>query len=145
MWKEILGLMLGFFVMFISQVYGQEVVEVYKEVEITGQSKDLVDYPVPFIPVLKDLRYDNEKSALLKTKNYITGMLVFKGNYSAKSLVEFYRVQMKNQGWEEVGSFSSKITFIAFSRPEGQAFIAISEGYFLTELRIVVILKTIKS
>lgn len=142
MLKRLISLGAFFLILVFSQVYGQEVIDVSKEVEVTGQSKDLVYYPVPYVPVLKDLRYDSERSALLKTGSYITGMLVFKGNYSPKSLVEFYRVQMKNQGWEEIGSFTSKITFIAFSRPEGQAFIAISEGLFLTELRIVVILKT---
>lgn len=142
MLRKVTILIISFLILIFSQAYGQEVIDISKEIEVTGQSKDLVYYPVPFIPVLKDLRYDSDKSALLKTGAHITGMLVFKGNYSSKSLVEFYRVQMKNQGWEEVGSFSSKITFIAFSRPEGQAFVAISEGFFLTELRIVVILKT---
>lgn len=141
MLKRLASLIISFLILVFSQAYGQEVIDLSKEINVTGQAKDLVYYPVPFIPVLKDLRYDSDKSALLKTGSHIAGMLVFKGNYSSKSLVEFYRVQMKNQGWEEVGSFSSKITFIAFSRPEGQAFIAISEGFFFTELRIVVILK----
>lgn len=141
MLKRLASLIISLLILVFSQAYGQEVIDLSKEINVTGQAKDQVYYPVPFIPVLKDLRYDSDKSALLKTGSHITGMLVFKGNYSSKSLVEFYRVQMKNQGWEEVGSFSSKITFIAFSRPEGQAFIAISEGFFFTELRIVVILK----
>lgn len=141
MLRRLASLIISLLILVFSQAYAQEVIDLSREINIIGQTKDLVYYPVPFIPVLKDLRYDGDKSALLKTGFHITGMLVFKGNYSSKSLVEFYRVQMKNQGWEEVGSFSSKITFIAFSRPEGQAFIAISEGLFLTELRIVVILK----
>ncbi|AIH04582.1 MULTISPECIES: hypothetical protein [Thermodesulfobacterium] len=123
----------------LKDLSAQEVIDVTKEVNVTGNNPDLVYYPVPFIPVLKDLSYQGEQSALLKTDKIITGMLVFKGNYKANSLLEFYRVQMKNNGWEEVGSFTSKITFVAYKRPEGHAFISVSEGYFSTELRIVII------
>jgi len=56
-------------------------------------------------------------------------------------LIEFYRTQMRLQGWEEVGAFSSKINFLSFRRPEGTAFVIISEGMFSTELRIVVMLQ----
>uniref|UniRef100_A0A7V4N319 Uncharacterized protein n=1 Tax=Thermodesulfobacterium geofontis TaxID=1295609 RepID=A0A7V4N319_9BACT len=108
------------------------------------EKKDLIYFPVPFIPVLKDLDYQAEKSALLRTGNVLTGMLVFRGNYSPKSLVEFYKVQMVNQGWQEIGAFSSKITFIAYKRPEGTAFISVSEGWYYTELRIVVMLSQVK-
>jgi len=136
-----LCLVLTFFLTTNSKnLFAQEVIDVSKEINITGANKDLVYFPVPFIPVLKDLSYQGEQSALLKTGKVITGMLVFKGNYKANSLLEFYKVQMKNNGWEEVGSFTSKITFIAYKRPEGQAFISVSERYFSTELRIVVIL-----
>ncbi|WP_038056661.1 hypothetical protein [Thermodesulfobacterium hydrogeniphilum] len=111
-----------------------------EKVKNSQAKESLIYYPVPYIPVLKDLRYDANNSAILKSGNVITGMLVFKGNYSAKSLIDFYKVQMKNNGWKEIGSFSSKITFIAYKRPGGSAFISVSEGYFSTELRIVVIL-----
>ncbi len=102
--------------------------------------ESLIYYPVPYIPVLKDMKYDSDNSAILKSGNTIIGMLVFRGSYTAKDLIDFYKVQMKNNGWKEIGSFSSKITFIAYKRPGGSAFISVSEGYFSTELRIVVIL-----
>ncbi len=108
------------------------------------KKKSLIYFPVPFIPVLKDMEYQAEKSAILKSGNLLTGMLVFKSHYSPKSLVEFYKVQMANQGWEEIGAFSSKIIFIAYKRPEGTAFISISQGWYHTELRIVVMLSLTK-
>jgi hypothetical protein len=70
----------------------------------------------------------------------LTGMLVYKGRYKAKDLVDFFRTQMASQGWHEVGSFTSKMTFLAYKRPEGTAFISITEGPFYTEVRIVVVL-----
>jgi len=113
--------------------------------EVNSQKmKDLIYFPVPYIPVLKDLEYQAENSALLRTGGVLTGMLVFKGKYTLKSLVEFYKVQMINQGWEEIGAFSSKITFIAYKRPEGTAFISISQGWYYAELRIVVMLTEVK-
>ncbi|MCX8042246.1 MAG: hypothetical protein N3A56_07115 [Thermodesulfobacteriaceae bacterium] len=113
------------------------------EPKVAEEVKNL-NYPIPYIPVLKDLNYKPERSALLKTENFLTGTLVFTGRYSGSSLVEFYRVQMRAQGWEEIGSFASKVIFLAFRRPEGYAFISISEGMILTEVRIVTILSGIK-
>jgi len=121
-----------------------EVVTPKAEEVKTTEKKELIYFPVPFVPVLKDLEYQAEKSALLKTGRVLTGMLVFRGNYSPKSLVEFYKVQMVNQGWEEIGAFSSKVIFIAYKRPEGTAFISISQGWYYTELRIVVMLTQVK-
>lgn len=128
-----------FFLEEINFSLAQEVIES----KVAEEIKDL-NYPIPYIPVLKDLNYKPEKSALLKTENFLTGTLVFTGRYSGSSLVEFYRVQMRAQGWEEIGSFASKVIFLAFRRPEGYAFISISEGMFLTEVRILTILSGIK-
>ncbi len=117
-------------------------VEVVTPEKIEAQSD--IYYPVPNVPVLKGLNYDPSESAILKTGGILTGMLVFKGNYKASSLVEFYRVQMKNLGWKEVGSFTSKTTFLAFKREDGQAFISLKEGLFQTEIRIIVFLTGVK-
>ncbi len=134
---------------FYSLIYAQEKPQIEVITPETTQikpeeKKDLIYFPIPYIPILKDLEYQPEKSALLRTGDILTGMLVFKGTYSPKALVDFYKVQMKNQGWEEVGSFSSKVIFIAYKRPEGTAFISISQGWYNTELRIVIILSKIK-
>ena len=98
-------------------------------------------YPIPYIPVMTELSYNSDKSAILKTGKVLTGMLVFSGNIKSSALIDFYRTQMRLQGWEEVGAFSSKINFLSFRRPEGTAFVIISEGMFSTELRIVVMLQ----
>jgi hypothetical protein len=145
--KLLIIFFINFFVFFLAFAQEKPKVEVVtpqaEEVK-SPEKKDLTYFPVPFIPVLKDLDYQAEKSALLRTGDLLTGMLVFRGNYSPKSLVEFYKVQMVNQGWEEIGSFSSKIIFLAYKRPEGTAFISVSEGWYYTELRIVVILSQVK-
>ncbi len=119
-----------------------------QEVEVVEPkvSKEVgnLSFPIPYIPVLKDLNYQSDKSALFKTGNFLTGTLVFTGRYSGSSLVEFFRIQMKAQGWEEIGSFASKVIFLAFKRPEGYAFISISEGTLFTETRIVAVLSGVK-
>jgi len=145
--RFLLFVFINFFI--VSTVFAQEksnvevVIPKAEEVK-TQKTKELIYFPVPFIPVLKDLEYQAEKSALLRTGKILTGMLVFRGNYKPNSLIEFYKVQMKNHGWEEIGAFSSKVTFIAYKRPEGTAFISISQGWYYTELRIVVMLNQIK-
>ena len=133
-----------FSIVFAQEKPNVEVITPQAEEVKSQKMKDLIYFPVPYIPVLKDLEYQAENSALLRTGGVLTGMLVFKGKYTLKSLVEFYKVQMVNQGWEEIGAFSSKITFIAYKRPEGTAFISISQGWYYAELRIVVMLTGIK-
>ena len=133
-----------FSIVFAQEKPNVEVITPQAEEVKSQKIKDLIYFPVPYIPVLKDLEYQAENSALLRTGGVLTGMLVFKGKYTLKSLVEFYKVQMVNQGWEEIGAFSSKITFIAYKRPEGTAFISISQGWYYAELRIVVMLTGIK-
>ncbi len=133
-----------FSIVFAQEKPNVEVITPQAEEVKSQKIKDLIYFPVPYIPVLKDLEYQAENSALLRTGGVLTGMLVFKGKYTLKSLVEFYKVQMINQGWEEIGAFSSKITFIAYKRPEGTAFISISQGWYYAELRIVVMLTGIK-
>lgn len=143
MWKKILIMLFGLVFLVSESIFAQEdKVEVITPEKI--ESKSDILYPIPNIPVLKGLSYQPSDSAILKTGGVITGMLVFKGNYKANSLVEFYRVQMKNLGWQEVGSFTSKTTFLAFKRPEGQAFISIKEGWAQTEVRIIVFLTGVK-
>ncbi|MCU4138027.1 MAG: hypothetical protein MW689_001598 [Thermodesulfobacteria bacterium] len=133
-----------FSIVFAQEKPNVEVITPQAEEVKSQKIKDLIYFPVPYIPVLKDLEYQAENSALLRTGGVLTGMLVFKGKYTLKSLVEFYKVQMVNQGWEEIGAFSSKITFIAYKRPEGTAFISISQGWYYAELRIVVMLTGVK-
>jgi len=135
---------LDLLLMLLQEKPNVEVITPQAEEVKSQKIKDLIYFPVPYIPVLKDLEYQAENSALLRTGGVLTGMLVFKGKYTLKSLVEFYKVQMINQGWEEIGAFSSKITFIAYKRPEGTAFISISQGWYYAELRIVVMLSGIK-
>lgn len=133
-----------FSIVFAQEKPNVEVITPQAEEVKSQKIKDLIYFPVPYIPVLKDLEYQAENSALLRTGGVLTGLLVFKGKYTLKSLVEFYKVQMINQGWEEIGAFSSKITFIAYKRPEGTAFISISQGWYYAELRIVVMLTGVK-
>ena len=145
--KFLIFIFINFFIfsiVFAQEKPNVEVITPQAEEVKSQKMKDLIYFPVPYIPVLKDLEYQAENSALLRTGEVLTGMLVFKGKYTLKSLVEFYKVQMINQGWEEIGAFSSKITFIAYKRPEGTAFISISQGWYYAELRIVVMLSGIK-
>ncbi len=143
MGKKILIIFFGLFLFLSGNLFAQEdKVEVITPEKIEAQS-DIV-YPIPNIPVLKGLSYQPSDSAILKTGGIITGILVFKGNYKASDLVEFYRVQMKTLGWQEVGSFTSQTTFLAFKRQDGQAFISIKEGWVQTDVRIIVFLTGVK-
>lgn len=139
--KILLMFIVGFFLINFP-LFAQEKVEVLTPEKF--EVKEEISYPIPNIPVLKELSYQPSESAILKTGGTITGMLVFKGKYKIPSLVEFYRIQMRANGWEEVGSFTSKTTFLAFKRPEGQAFISLSEGWVQTTIRIIFFVTGVK-
>jgi len=103
-------------------------------------SEQLIQFPVPYIPVLSDFNYVSDESAILKTSQTLTGILVYKTKYKIKDIVNFYKTQMISQGWKEIGIFISKTNFLAYKRPEGTAFISIKSESFNTEIRIVIIL-----
>jgi hypothetical protein len=144
--KKVIALISAFYLLLsFTNLYAQESkVEVSspERVEIVQPKEKTspVYYPLPYVPVLTELDYKPDKSAIFKSGKVLTGMLVFSGNIKSSALIEFYRTQMRLQGWEEVGAFSSKINFLSFRRPEGTAFVIISEGMISTELRIVVML-----
>ncbi|MCX7873930.1 MAG: hypothetical protein N2327_05830 [Caldimicrobium sp.] len=141
--KQKLFCILTLLLLLITQpLSAQERVEVLtpERVEATAE----ITFPIPYIPILRGMDYQPGKSALLKTGTILTGMLVFKSGYKPTSLVEFYRTQMRAQGWEELGSFTAKTTFLAFRRPDGQAFIGITEGWTSTEVRIIVFLSGVR-
>ncbi len=137
-----LFIFLSFLASWVKAQEGPNKVESPERVEVVQPAEQAspIYFPIPFIPVLKDLSYKSDKSALFKTGRMLTGMLVFTGNIKSSSLVEFYRVQMRLQGWEEVGAFSSKINFLSYRRPEGTAFVVIGEGLLGSEVRIIVML-----
>ena len=149
--KRLIAMMFFFFfsIPVATNIYAQEPkVEVSspEQVEVVSPKEKTspIYYPIPFIPVMTELNYQADKSAIFKTGKVLTGMLVFSGRLKSNALVEFYRAQMPLQGWEEVGVFSSKINFLSFRRPEGTAFVIISDGMFSTEVRIVVMLQGIR-
>ena len=112
----------------------------FAKVSKKNTSKQLIQFPVPFIPILSDFNYVAGESAILKTPKTLTGILVYKTKYKIKDIVNFYKTQMISQGWKEIGIFISKTNFLAYKRPEGTAFISIKGESFSTEIRIVVIL-----
>ena len=138
--KKVLSSLLICLTIFSISLFTSSCTVAAKNSKSLKSQKPLFYYPVPFVPVLKDMTQIPDKSALLKTPSLVVGVLVYKGNYSAKSLFNFYKTQMKMLGWRKVGSFTSKLSFLAYKRPGGTVFISVSQGLLSTELRIVIIL-----
>jgi hypothetical protein len=121
-------------------VYGAEK-EKNKPVKKNTASQPLVVFPLPNVPVLKDMELKEDKSAVLETEHLIIKLLVYRCKYKTNALKKFFRTQMKLRGWQEVGVLSSKITLLVFKSDQNVVFITISEGTFSTEVRIYGMIK----
>ncbi len=89
----------------------------------------------PDIVIPKDLSVDQNKSMIVRTKNYVGGVLVAKGRVKARSVEEFFKRQLAARGWDLVGSIYYRNILLAFKRPNGFCMIYISDS-FNTEVQI---------
>ncbi len=124
-----------------SFVYGQTVKEQTSRVKKNTPAQPLIVFPLPDVPVLKDMELQEDKSAILETKQLIIKLLDYRCNYKTSALVKFFRTQMKLRGWQEVGVLSSKITLLVFKKDSNVVFITISEGTFSTDVKIYGMIK----
>ncbi len=90
----------------------------------------------PDIVVPKEMKIDQSRSMIVKTKNYVGGVLVLKGRVKARSVEEFFKNQLRSRGWDLVGSIYYRNTLLAFKRPNGFCMIYISDSSFNTEVQI---------
>ncbi len=90
----------------------------------------------PDIVVPKDLEIDQSRSMIVKTRDYVGGVLVLKGRVKARSVEEFFRNQLRSRGWDLVGSIYYRHILLAFKRENGFCMIYISDSSFNTEVQI---------
>ncbi|AEH45023.1 hypothetical protein Thein_1155 [Thermodesulfatator indicus DSM 15286] len=90
----------------------------------------------PNIVVPTGLMVDQAKSMIVRTQNYIGGVLVLKGRIKGRSLELFFKNQLKARGWELTGSIFYRSILLTFKRPNGCCMILITEQPFTTEVQI---------
>ncbi|NPA49067.1 MAG: hypothetical protein GXO20_03740 [Thermodesulfobacteria bacterium] len=91
----------------------------------------------PDIVIPKDMKIDQSRSMIVKTKDYVGGVLVLKGRVKAKSLEEFFKNQLRSRGWDLIGSVYYRNTLLAFRRENGSCMVYIANTSFSnTEVQI---------
>jgi len=100
--------------------------------EPAGRYYDFDDIQVP-----RSLGLVKEESKVFVVDSFKAGVLVFKNNVNAESLVNFFLEGMAKDNWVLKSSF--KYPAVLFFAKRGKAcVIEINEGTFSTELRILV-------
>ncbi len=90
----------------------------------------------PDIVVPNEMKIDQSSSMIVKTKDYVGGVLVLKGRVKACSLEEFFKNQLRSRGWDLVGSIYYRNILLAFKRENGFCMIYITDSSFNTEVQI---------
>ena len=81
----------------------------------------------PDIVIPSSMKIIREKSLLVRTSNYIGGVLTIKGPVKVESLVTFFKTQLASRGWQLNGAIRYQNTLLTFDRPNGTCFVYISE------------------
>ncbi|WP_022854010.1 hypothetical protein [Thermodesulfatator atlanticus] len=90
----------------------------------------------PNIVAPRDMSVDQEKTMIVRTKNYIGGVLVLKGRVKARSLERFFKDQLASRGWELTGSIYYKNILLTFKRANGFCMVYIVDHPMTTEAQI---------
>ncbi len=90
----------------------------------------------PDIVVPSSMTIDQNRSMIVRTQNYIGGVLYLKGRVTPKSVVEFFKRQLTSRGWKLTGSIIYRDILLAFNRPQGSCFVYVRESSLNTEVQI---------
>ncbi len=92
----------------------------------------------PSVVVPADMKKVEEKSWLMRTSEFVTGVLVLEGRVSQDSLALFFERQLEAKGWRMLGRARyGKRLILAFHKSSGSCFVYIGEtGIGGTEVRI---------
>lgn len=83
------------------------------------------DFPNLVLP--SGMEIVKEKTMVVKTPDFVAGVITLKGRVTQESVVTFFEKQLLARGWEKVGSIRYKNTLLAFRRPKGSCFVYIEE------------------
>ncbi len=90
----------------------------------------------PDVVVPSELTVDQSKTLIVRTQDYVGGVLVVKGRVKARSVEEFFKNQLQARGWELVGSiYHNRNILLSFRRTNGCCMIYITDS-FNTEVQI---------
>lgn len=90
----------------------------------------------PDIVVPTELSLDRSKTLIVRTQDYVGGVLVVRGRVKARSVEEFFKNQLQARGWELVGSiYHNRNILLSFRRANGCCMIYITDS-FNTEVQI---------
>ncbi len=80
------------------------------------------------ILVPSELQWDRSGSMSIKTESFAGGVLKFTGRVEVNSLTDFFVNSMSKNNWKLVGSAKYKNILLAFTKPEKNSMIIITES-----------------
>lgn len=75
-------------------------------------------YDFPDIPVPNELNVLSSESSVYESGPFKTGILTFRGRVDLNSLINFFQLAMKQQGWKAKGSFRYRRSVMVFEKPD---------------------------
>ena len=84
------------------------------------------------IPVPEGAKYDKEKTIIFGEGNRFSGSLYLLHDQKLDEIVKFYRISMRNDGWNEIAIFRSNFVLINFDKEDRFSTIKINHRMFNT-------------
>ena len=76
-----------------------------------------------------ELKWDRDKSMVIKTDSFTGGIYQYSGRLEVDSLKDFIKASMANNKWKLVGEATYKSTMLAFMKPHKTCMVTLSEGF----------------
>ncbi len=90
------------------------------------------------IPVPSELRRNEDQSFVYEAPGVVIGVVIYEGRYKGRSIAQFFRNEMPNNGWRFLNAFSDARYVISFLKENRSCQISVEEGTFGTRVVIKV-------
>ena len=90
------------------------------------------------IPVPSELKRNDEQSFVYEAPGVVIGVVIYEGRYKGRSIAQFFRNEMPNNGWRFLNAFSDARYVISFLKENRSCQISVEEATFGTRVVIKV-------
>ena len=96
-------------------------------------------YDFQDIPVPNEMNVLSSESSVYESGPFKTGILTLRGRVDLNSLINFFQLAMKNQGWKAKGSFRYRRSVMVFEKPDKVCVMNFYEKLYYSYVEIYVV------
>jgi len=90
------------------------------------------------VPVPSELKRNEDQSFIYEAPGVVIGVVIYEGRYKGRSIAQFFRNEMPNNGWRFLNAFSDTRYVLSFLKENRSCQISVEESTFGTRVVIKV-------